>query len=847
MESNRTIVPFNPPIYDARQLPVQPPAQMVGRDRELASIQVTLKVGSSVFLAGEAGIGKTALAAIMATAYAGGGPSGVLWFNLVEEDFPMLMARVGRAFGVDTYAAPGQDSSQAAAQVRALLQQDKPLVVLDGIVDPEAARDFVRQCATGIPVIVTGEEAMAGPWTPISLEPLSAEDSVSLYKLCSNLRDPLYDPDITGLCRFLGGNPLAMQLAGRAALVDDLLPAELLTRLPSSSGRDSHLIMTSLQFQLVPAPVQAVWLVMAALSTGGASLELLSAISGIPTPELLSLLQNLEARGLVTESKWADQGVFALHEIAQSYAHHWLTQSQRMNSLQNRMLKAVQGYMDREIDNPTRLSVEMNNILGAAAFATSTGQVGALRQLIRSLGETAGDFVTTHGFQPELDSMRKLATLFDEGEDAVASPGVVTPPAPQEIETPIQAPEDFAAEGTSTRSFGANESGPFSLDETQPTEEEVTVMRQPVEADSSSHEVSVIEEPPRSPEDTDIPTEGSLATLQERLAEAEKSGDFRRQGKYLSAIAQYYAERDDPSAALDHYKQALESYESIEDNDGILACLDALGALAAQNQDAEGAVVYATRGLNLARQQQNATHIGRFLTRLGDVRLSLHDTPAALEAYSQAAEALRATEDWLSIGLVMAKLGNAYLESQQYREALMMLEQALVIFVREQRQDYVGRVYGSMGMSYSGLQDSLKAREFFEKALALAHQNDDSRGEAAQFSALAHLSKQQNDMPGAVERYRHALHIAYELDDPDLTAEFAFELGALLIDHPSTLLMGLKLLEESDQAAPNSEARRLLGRGNKRLERARAAGLPIAPADLSSQEYAAQVVAQDTH
>ena len=68
MEINRAFTPHGAPIHEAKLLPVQPPAQVIGRNRELAAMHVTLKVGSSVFLSGESGIGKTALAAVLATA-----------------------------------------------------------------------------------------------------------------------------------------------------------------------------------------------------------------------------------------------------------------------------------------------------------------------------------------------------------------------------------------------------------------------------------------------------------------------------------------------------------------------------------------------------------------------------------------------------------------------------------------------------------------------------------------------------------------------------------------------------------------------------------------------------------
>src|SRR6266849_1759042 len=206
MEPQRTFTPHGAPIRDAKLLPVQPPAKIVGRNRELGSMHVTLKIGSSVYLSGVPGIGKSALASVLATAYIASNPGGVLWFNVVEDDLD-------------------------------------PLIVLDGLIDVDAARDYVRQCATGVAVIILNELAGAGPWTPIELGPLAQEDSIALFKQCSNLSDALYEPDIEGLSKFLGGIPLSIELAGLQVITDDLMPAELLTALPSSTGQDSQLMM----------------------------------------------------------------------------------------------------------------------------------------------------------------------------------------------------------------------------------------------------------------------------------------------------------------------------------------------------------------------------------------------------------------------------------------------------------------------------------------------------------------------------------------------------------------------------------------------------------------------------
>src|SRR5437763_6497848 len=140
MEASRSFTPHGAPIRNAKLLPVQPPGQIIGRNRELGSVHVTLKVGSAVFLSGQSGIGKTALAAILATAYIASNPGGVLWFNVMEDDIELLIARVGRAYGVNSLTVPGDSSSNNAEVVHALLQKNRPLIVLDGMSDFDAAR-----------------------------------------------------------------------------------------------------------------------------------------------------------------------------------------------------------------------------------------------------------------------------------------------------------------------------------------------------------------------------------------------------------------------------------------------------------------------------------------------------------------------------------------------------------------------------------------------------------------------------------------------------------------------------------------------------------------------------------
>lgn len=407
----------NAPITDARLLPVRAPAQPFGRNRELASGHIALKANTSILLNGPAGIGKSTLAAVLAAGNIAKNPGGVLWFTMFEDDAEQLLTRVARAYGL--IALPNTLDKRREA-VRGLLDKRRPLIVLDGLTDVESVRDFARNVAAGIPMILMHNEPVAGPWTPIPLKPLTPADSLLMLKALSGLKDEADQGDLEGLVRVLGGDPLALNLAGRHLSATQSSPAELIGALSigAPGGKvDSQQQVLSVVFKKLSPPVQGIFLVLAAAFAGGASAELLTDMSGLPASQLLIVLRQIEAHGLADE--WINYGQvrFSMHESIQAFARRWLQANGRLDAAENRTLQSVLKYVHHHSREGTqhhdRLAAEIDNIMGAAAFATSIGQANTLKDLSYAFGTDASEFVMLRGFQTELGQLRKLQTLLE--------------------------------------------------------------------------------------------------------------------------------------------------------------------------------------------------------------------------------------------------------------------------------------------------------------------------------------------------------------------------------------------------------------------------------------------------
>src|SRR5262245_17988343 len=134
-------VPHDDPAREATALPVMLPAKLVGRDAFLARIYGQLKQNKPIQLNGAAGIGKTAIAAYLASAYSQQ-PGGVLWLNVDNAPLEELLVRVGRAYSLSEVTGSENPLSQVGSVAGALMR-NKPLVVLDGKLDSFVAADFI--------------------------------------------------------------------------------------------------------------------------------------------------------------------------------------------------------------------------------------------------------------------------------------------------------------------------------------------------------------------------------------------------------------------------------------------------------------------------------------------------------------------------------------------------------------------------------------------------------------------------------------------------------------------------------------------------------------------------------
>jgi tetratricopeptide (TPR) repeat protein/energy-coupling factor transporter ATP-binding protein EcfA2 len=797
--------PLEAPAHDPQSLPVQVPPKLIGREVLLAKIYGDLKKDDAVLLYGDTGVGKTALAATLASAYselAG----GVLWLSVDGDSLETLIARAARAYqrpDIANYAKPATLSSA----LENLLAERKPLIVIDGHPDLDAAAEFVELCASDVPVLITSDEPYDGPWTKIELLELDSAPANALYR---SVADTSSEDEVAPLIDALGGIPLALVVAAGAAKASKQSAAEFLASMPKAPGVNppAALLTLTTAFRGLPNALQGLILMLGATPRGQGSSELLSMVSGAAVEGLNQAMSLLVSRRLVERYQRAGITYYRLHPLVKDFAENWLRGSNRLEGLQRKVHESMTAYASRFSSQPMRLALEIENF---QAVAEEGGREVASQIFAALTGSTA--LVDDWAYGYELGLLRNFAS--PSATTPAPTPPNTAFPAFQSTPAPATAPstedpfddefddeleDDFEDEDFDDEIFEDEDEDEALFDDDEEAEDDLEddlpIVRQtPLPMDT----------PPLPPMEM-----GEMARLRAALMQARQTGDQRAQATTLKAIGGLQQQDGMDNEAISTYTEALAQFETVNDRGEMLDMLEKLAELEVETDNLSAAALHAARGAELADQLGDTERQTSLLILLGDARQQLGESEAAVKAYDQAQSLIAEAGDARAEAVLLFKLGYALLDNNDPKAASETWETALKMFKEQGRRDYEGRVLGGLGTAYGDMERWVESINFHTSAFYIAREVGDKREEALQLSNLGYASVQAKQLGQAVLRYRQALHLAYSSGSRDDIVSTTVDLANVLAQSPKHLTVAQLIVDSALKFDPNDRDLRRL-------------------------------------
>jgi tetratricopeptide (TPR) repeat protein len=863
------ILSYEAPAREAKALPVVMPAKLVGREQLLGQVYNQLKTNKAVCITGVPGIGKTALASALASAYTEL-PGGVLWLEVDNASLEELIVRVGRAYGDEDISASSNPLGMVGA-VANVFSSNKPLIVLDGRHDAKATSDFVTRCAANMPVLIVSKDALQGAWTTVEVGKLESAAAITLLKQAADLQQATdVDDDLDELASILDYIPFALTIAGGTMRLAKLKPADYLTefeKIPSSAGATPQLLALTAGFRKLNNAFQGVVLQLGAAYGAPVSAEIMSMIANAKQEVIEQVMGQLAVGNVVERFYRYDAPSYRLHEITATFANTWLRSQNKLDGPQQKVRDAVVDYVKKySVNNAAahdKLSAAMDLILAVARWCADHGERDTVNQIQVSLMQ-AGDFVNERGYVSELLRLRQMSSSYTQ-----PFPANPVPVAPEDMLDADEEIKDIIDEDE----FDEDDNEPFDdeLEEEVPglegdeedEDEAIGPLRQgaasavgslwgAVESNAvSAPSSSILDDEdedddfddlpfkPVPPPDLEEPAD-LLDKLRQQLRLAKQTGDLPKQVDLLRQLGQLEAERGMDNEAINTYADALGAYESLDERENILETLDTLSALMVKTENSSAAVLHATRGLALADQLGERETKMQLNITLGDARQQLGESDEAIRTYGNALEIARTDDDKQFEALILHKLGYAQLDSGDAETAAQTWEQALKLFKSQSKRDYEGRVLGALGTAYGELSRWIEAVNFHTSALYIAREVKDKEAEALELANLGYASVQANQLGQALLRYRQALHLAYTANNRENVITNIVDIVRLLTESSRHLGIADLLINDAIVLDPTDrEVLKLKERVTSEKMQAMADSVQLLPVGGTAKDYAA--------
>jgi tetratricopeptide (TPR) repeat protein len=262
---------------------------------------------------------------------------------------------------------------------------------------------------------------------------------------------------------------------------------------------------------------------------------------------------------------------------------------------------------------------------------------------------------------------------------------------------------------------------------------------------------------------------------------AHEIGDKQRQGAWLGNLGNAYANLNDGHKAIEYYKRALEIAYEVGDKSRQGGWLGNIGIVYSELGEEQKAIEYFERALEIARETNDQQQECIWLIDIGNAYSIMSESRKAIDYADQAFRIAHKNGDLEQEGTCLGNIGVGYSGLGKYHNAINYYEQALEIFreIGDRRQESIWLC--NIGYAYCVLDENLKAIEYANKSLVIAREVGSRQQESVCLGNIGIAYVNLGDNRQAIEYYGQALEIARQIGDRQFECALHNRFGELYV------------------------------------------------------------------
>ncbi len=671
--------------FDARFSLPTPPRDFTGRADEIETLVNALTQGQGAAisgLSGMGGIGKSALAQIVAQRVAEKFPDAQIWIDLrgldKEPTKPSeAMRQVILAFEPDAGASIKDANDAQLAQIyRSVLHGKHALLVLDNARDNAQIRPLLQ---TDAAFLVTSRLTLTeGGLQSLHLGVMKPDDAKNyLVQLCPRLQGRKNEiQQVRELC---GDLPLALKIAGSyLGVTPNIEIARYIEKLRArrleilrERGDDELNVEAAfaLTYDQLPPTMQLTWRLLAVFPApfwDTAAAYVWGVEEGQAEDELGELVRYSLVEYSAEDPSTVAQGKYRLHDLLREFALTRLSADEKWQAEKHHAEFYVQ--VARQADE-LYLKGNENVVAGLKLFEQELPHIRAGQEWAVANMECDRDAAEICSKYPLPNRHAAVLSLRLSVREQIAW-----------IEKALIA----------ARKLGDRQSEGIHLCNLGVANRDLDNVRKSIELYGKALEIyreigykqgeSVVLGNLGAAYQSLGEVPKAIKFYKQNLAIAREIGDRRGEGIVLGNLGLAYAESRNAKKAIGFYKQALVISLEINDQRGLAIVLGYLGHAYWASGETGKAIGYYEQSISIARKIADQRQEGSLLIGLGLAYSYLGEVQKAIQYFEQALPIMRKIGSQRGHGITLANMGLAYKKLGDTKRALQLWRAALEIF-----------------------------------------------------------------------------------------------------------------------------------------------------------------------